>query len=348
MNVPPQPQKYASLALIVIAVIVVFVVLDLAQGFMAPVISAVVLGVVLAPFADALERLRVPSAAASLLIIAVFIGLAGAIFALIEPTISEAIQNAPLIWQELRSLFDSVRGAVAGVQEMQETVTEALGDGADASAETASVPIPSILGALSYGPTVLGGLLIFVGTLYFFLATRRDVYARVARFVPRLTEPLLRNAESRVSRYFLAISIVNAGFGIAVVIAMSILGMPQPVMWGLATFLLNFVLYLGPALVAACLLLVGVITFDGAMSIVPIAVFLGLNMIEAQFVTPTFVGRHMALNPLMVFLSLVFWLWLWGPIGGLVAIPLLVWVRFMLTDGKDDTVPEPAPLDAAD
>lgn len=344
MSTPKISAAGPSFANIIVVVILIVVALDQAQGLMAPIISAVVLGVVLAPFADRLERLRLPSAAAAMLIMAVFLAFAGLIFVLIEPTITEAIRNAPIIWSEVRTVFDSLRGAVADVQELQDTVADALTDGAEPNAGAPAMPIPNLLDALSYGPTVLGGALIFVGTLYFFLATRRDVYARVTRLVPQLSEPLLRNAEARVSRYFLAISMVNAGFGVAVMVVMSILGMPQPIMWGVAAFLLNFVLYLGPGLIAVSALLVGVVTFDGPMSVVPMAVFIFLNMIESQFATPTLVGRHMALNPLMVFLSLVFWLWLWGPIGGLVAIPLLVWFRFVLLNGDDENVPEPAPL----
>jgi predicted PurR-regulated permease PerM len=83
-------------------------------------------------------------------------------------------------------------------------------------------------------------------------------------------------------------------------------------------------------MVASALLVVGIVTFDGVMSFVPMVVFVTMNMIEAQFVTPTFVGRQMSLNPLLVFLSLAVWLWLWGPIGGLIAIPALVWFLFML------------------
>lgn len=328
----------------VIAIILVFATLDNAPGLFAPVLSAIVLGVVLAPFADALERLRVPSSVSAMMILLVFLGLSGAIVLAVGPTINEAIDNAPAIWLEMRSFFDAIRDAVAGVQEMQETVEDALGDGdgSEADEETSAVPIPNFLTALSYGPSVLSGILIFAGTLYFFLATRHDIYARLSRFVPALTESILRRAEVRVSRYFLAISLVNAGFGLAVLVVMSVLGMPQPMMWALATFLLNFLLYLGPAMLATALLLVGVMVFDGPMVVVPMALFLALNIVESQFVTPSVVGRQMAVNPLMIFLSLIFWLWLWGPIGGIVAIPLLVWTRFVLSGGHDVPAPVPA------
>ncbi len=330
-----------AFALSVIALILVSVALEMAQGLVAPVLSAIVLGVVLAPFADGLEKMRIPSTASALLIMLTVLGLASVLFVAMGPTVNEAIDNAPLIWLELRSLFETFRDAIAGVQEIQDTVTEVLTDGEQTTDETPAVQIPNVMDALSYGPSLLSGALIFAGTLYFFLSTRHDIYARLARFVPALSEDLLRRAEARVSKYFLSITVVNAGFGLVIMAAMSALGMPQPVMWGIATFLLNFLLYLGPALLAGTLLLVGVMVFDGAMSFAPMAVFVLCNMVEAQFVTPSIVGRQMAVNPLMIFLSLIFWLWLWGPIGGLVAIPILVWTRFVLARGNEPPAPIP-------
>ena len=104
----------------------------------------------------------------------------------------------------------------------------------------------------------------------------------------------------------------------------------------------------GPALVAAALLLAGLLSFDGLAGLAPAALFVSMNAIEGQFVTPALVGRHMHVNPLLVFLSLVFWLWLWGPIGGIVAIPVLVWTLYLLGrldwEPEGTTVPTPPPL----
>ncbi|QXT39096.1 AI-2E family transporter [Gymnodinialimonas ceratoperidinii] len=347
--------RATAVASIIIVVILLAVVLDHAQVLIAPVLTAIVLGLVLAPFVDFVERRGIPNSAAALLILAFFLFFAGAIFYFAEPIVNRAISNGPMIWAELRSSVEGLRNTVEDVQQIQETMNEALTDGeaaegaAPAEAENEAVMrIPSIFDVLSYGPAILGGILIFVGTLYFFLTTRRDVYARTCRLIPSLTETLLIEAEARVSRYFLAITMINAGFGAAVMVAMSALGVPQPIMWGLATFLLNFMLYLGPGLITVALLVVGIVTFDGFWAVMPALAFISLNMVESQFVTPTFVGRHMALNPLMVFLSLVFWLWLWGPIGGLVAIPIVVWIRYIVSDGKDDEIPIPAPLPPED
>ncbi len=152
-----------------------------------------------------------------------------------------------------------------------------------------------------------------------------------------------RVAEKLVSRYFVAITIVNFALGIAVTGIMTALGMPLPYVWGLAAALLNYVLYLGPAVMAALLLVGGLVNFDGLMVAAPAAAFMVCNLIEAQFVTPAFVGRHVRLNPLLVFMSLVVGLWFWGPVGGIVAIPVLVIAVAMSNEGFDREPPRAAP-----
>ncbi|PUB14925.1 uncharacterized protein DUF20 [Yoonia sediminilitoris] len=88
---------------------------------------------------------------------------------------------------------------------------------------------------------------------------------------------------------------------------------------------MNFVLYVGPIAMIAMLLVTGIVLFDGAVSFLPAATYLAMNGTELQIVTPTLVGKRLSVNPLLIFLSLVFWLWFWGPIGGIIAIPILIW-----------------------
>ena len=326
-------------ALVALAAIsVVIGALDAGQTLLAPVTAALVTGVVFGPLTDVFERRGLPGAAAASVVLLLLALPGAAVFLALEPAISTAIANGPLIWTEMREVVDRVRSALSGVQELQEQVTDAITNDPDVATgdgdpDDAPVPVPSLMGALSYGPSLLAGALLYVATLYFFLATRKSSYRGISRLFPGAAPDLLVAAEQRVSRYFIAITIVNSGFGGVTFLAMSVLGMPQPALWGIAVFLANYILYLGPAMVAVALLMVGLVTFDGAMSFVPMLIFLRINMLEAQFVTPTFVGRQMSLNPLLVFLSLAAWLWLWGPIGGLIAIPTLVWFQFVL--GQD-------------
>jgi predicted PurR-regulated permease PerM len=140
---------------------------------------------------------------------------------------------------------------------------------------------------------------------------------------------------------------INAGLGAATAMALQAMGLPGGLLWGVVAFLMNFIVYLGPAIFIVALLFAGVAAFDGGMALAPALTFVVLNGIEGQFVTPALVGRNMALNPLLVFLALIFGIWLWGPIGGIVAIPLLLWV-LVLNDGLKAPTPaaEPTPAPA--
>ncbi|MDU8944647.1 AI-2E family transporter [Ovoidimarina sediminis] len=314
--------------LTLLTLIAVFATMNFAEGLFAPMLAAIVLGIVCAPVTDRVERMGLPRVVAALMVLALFIVSFLALFFLVEPIISKAIRNAPLIWYELTEILEAVSGAASGMREIQETVSEALTPEVAEGEETVTeepVAFPGIMDALAYAPSLAAGIMVFVGTLYFFLVARTDVYDRAHRANGRLTREVLCRAESRVSRYFVTITGINAAFGCLVGAVMTVIGMSNPMLWGLAAFLVNFVLYLGPAGFAASLLLAGIVQFDGAMSFVPAAVYVAMNMIEGQFVTPSLVGQHMRVNPLMVFISLIFWLWLWGPLGGVVAIPVLVW-----------------------
>lgn len=334
----------------IIATVALFAALRIGQGLFAPLLTGLVLGIVCAPLADATERMGLPRALASFLVLAIIAVLAVALFLLVEPAVTRAIQNAPLIWHEITELLATVRGALAGVEELQDTVADALDSDGQANGDESeeTVSLPGVMDALALAPSFAAAILIFAGSFYFFLLSRCSLYARIEDGPLPWGQAMLIRAEKRVSRYFLTITMINASFGVLIWLVMNLIGMPQPMLWGLAAFLFNFVLYLGPASLAVAFLVAGIVSFDGFMSVVPAALYVSMNMTEGQFVTPSLVGKQMKVNPLMVFVSLVFWLWLWGPIGGIIAIPVLVWVLYLLgkLDWDDDQRPAPAPAPA--
>lgn len=311
-------------AIWLLAIIAVMTVLDIASALFAPVVMALVLGVVLSPLARRIDRLGVPNAAGAFLTLMLMLAVIAGLFVLVEPVVSSIIARAPVIWSELSATIAELQSTMRGIDRMSEQVSEALGDSAAGSAGSA-MPVPTVSDAIVLAPGLAAWVMIFVGTLYFFLLSRREVYAFVARSQMGPSAADLLEAEREVSRYFLTIAVINAGFGLVVAAIFWFVGIPYPILWGGIVFLANFILYLGPALVVVALVVAGAVFFDGAMTFVPALIFLGCNVLEAQFVTPSLIGRQMAVNPLLVFLSLVFWLWLWGPVGGIVAIPLLVW-----------------------
>ncbi|QFU08442.1 AI-2 transport protein TqsA [Rhodobacteraceae bacterium THAF1] len=326
----------AHISLVIGGIVITCWALYIAEFVFAPTVLALVFGVVLSPLSDTCERLGVPRFLSALIGLILTLLLIVVVASLALPAVIRLIEAWPVILEETRAFIYGFQATLQGIESAGQEVQEAIGaaEGASGeegdSGESGGMSLPSTTDALFLAPSVLGQTITFAGVLFFFLLGRSEIYAWLAQHVAPVgrekeTARRLKLAEREVARYFLTITLVNLGFGICVVIAMTLVGVPSALLWGLATALLNFVLYLGPAIVFCALMLTGMVMFDGGYSVVPALVFLMLNMVEAQFVTPSAIGRTMQVNPLLVFLALVFFLWLWGPIGGFVAIPLLLW-----------------------
>ncbi|MDF2983594.1 MAG: family transporter, partial [Devosia sp.] len=132
--------------------------------------------------------------------------------------------------------------------------------------------------------------------------------------------------------YLLTISSVNLGVGAVVTLMTWAVGLPSPLRWGAMAAVLNYIPFIGQAFMALVLFLVGLGTsgelFGGLL---PMALYFGINFIEGNFVTPNLLGRTMTINPFMIFLSLTFWIWAWGPVGGLIAVPSLLVLYSIVT-----------------
>lgn len=333
----PSGDPILRVAVIVIAMTLGFGALKLAADIFAPMVLGVVAGVIFAPLTDVIERWGLPAGLASAIVLILGVSGLAVLIVLLEPLAWRVIDALPSIKWEVRSVIEEFKSIVRGLDSVNREVEEALGtempDSQDK--EGSDGPMPTLSGTLYQAPVVLAQILIFGGTLFFFLLTRKGIYRWLARWIgtSRDTAIILQRfttAERLVARYFLTITMVNTGLGVILGTALAVIGLPGPILWGIAAALLNFILYAGPIVVIGGLLLAGLIVFDGLMMLAPAAIFLTINMIEAQFVTPAMVGKHVAVNPLLIFVSLVVWLWLWGPIGGIVAIPVLVMVLVML------------------
>ncbi len=321
-------EKSARWALVTLAAIAVFTALRLSGDVFAPLALGLVLGIVLSPISTGLERLGAPKALCALAVLIFALVVLAGILLFIGPVISRLLVQAPQIWREILDSIRTFQGVIQGISDASEEVARVIGT--ENTNETAEATrVPSLTDALIAAPAFAAQLLVFVGTLFFFVLSREEIYDWITN---RLTgaqdimEMRLEEADRLVSRYFLTISVINIFFGGAVATAMWLIGMPSPLLWGVIATLMNFILYLGPAVMVFMLFVAGIVVFDGPTTLLPSLAFLALNITEGQFVTPMLVGRHMSVNPLLVFLSLVFWLWLWGPVGGFIAIPILIWV----------------------
>lgn len=295
-----------------------------------PLIFALVVGVVFAPLTNLFDRLGAPSVVGALAVLLIVLFAFAAGIYVFYPVVAEFALRVPFIWSELQESLSGLKSTMESVERMQSQMADTLSTGAEAGSKHHSsedVRVPTVTDVLRYLPAFAAQIMIFVGILYFFLLTRSELYKYADKSASGLNARILRRAEADVSRYFLTITAINACFGLLVSLMLYAYGMPNAIYWGLGAFLVNYVLYLGPITFALVLLLGGLIVFDGPFSFVPALTYMLMNMTEGQFITPSLVGKQMSVNPLLVFVSLVFWLWMWGPLGGVIAIPLLVWLR---------------------
>jgi predicted PurR-regulated permease PerM len=184
-------------------------------------------------------------------------------------------------------------------------------------------------------PAVLAQVLLTLVLLFFILASGDMIYEKIVFVLPtfrdkRLAIRIARDIERRVSRYLFTITGINAGLGVAVGVSMWALGMPEPALFGVVAFVLNYIPYVGAILGVALATVIGLVSLPSlGPALFAGGVYLALTAVEGQFVTPYWVGRSLRLNTVVVFLSVTLWAWLWSVVGMIVATPLLVSFRVL-------------------
>lgn len=324
----------ARLAIVTTSLVVVIVALRAGQVFLAPVTLAVVTGLMFGQLADWLEARGVPPALSAGIVVLALIGLALAGGALFSVPLADWVERAPAIWEKLQSELANWQGALESLGSIQEELSGIFGQSTRMEVRVENENAVTTMALLA--PSILAQFAIFLASLYFFVATRDHIRVSVltlcvSRRMRWRTAHMFRDVEAKVSRYLVSITIINTGVGIVVSIIMWALGMPSPLLWGALAAVLNYIPYVGMAVMWVILLAVGLGTRTGIEQILlPVGCYMVVNFLEGQLITPHFIGRAMTLNPFMIFLSITFWLWAWGPIGGVIAVPALLIAQSML------------------
>jgi len=186
---------------------------------------------------------------------------------------------------------------------------------------------------LDWTGTFLAGIGETLVLLYLLLASGDLFLQKLVRVMPTLHEKkraveISHEIQQNISNYLFSVSLINLGLGIAVSGGLYFLGVPNAAMWGMLVAVLNFVPYFGPVVGVILLATVGLLTFDPLwQGILPAAWYLVLHLLEANLIAPVLLGRRFTLNPAVVFVSLIFWTWLWGVSGALLSVPILVSVK---------------------
>ena len=335
---PVRPR--ASSALVVLATVAVGFTLWAAQGLLLPVLLAMFFALVGNPVIRLLQRLYIPRFIGALLVLLFGLARTGLLAQqLVEPA-GEWMRQVP---REMRSLAPKLRDLAKPVQEANkaaENIARAAGgESASRPVEVVRTEVNDPYKTLTATPRMLASVLAVVLLTFFFMVYGQNLQRNALALLPdrqqkRLTVDILHSIEREMSRYVLTISAINVLVGLALAGALYWMGIPgdEALLWGTMAAILNFAPYVGPLIGILIMLLMGFVNFDEFwQSVMPAAVYLGLHTLEGQFITPIVLGARMALSPLVLILALMVFGWLWGIIGLLLAVPLLVCFKIILT-----------------
>lgn len=332
--------EVVAFALVALLVICIVAVLYVAKAFFLPVVAAFVVGTMLSPAANFLERRRIPRALAAVLIVATVAAMMTFIVGLISSPLMDWSHRLPELGSLLKDKLHVFDRPLALWHQLQSML-----GGSDPLTSFQMPKFDWVQPALEFLSPTFTEFLLFFATLIMFIASWRDLRRALIMTFAGHAERLrmlriLNEIEEHLGGYLLTVTLINVGLGIATGIVCAITGMPNPAGLGALAATLNFLPIIGPVVMFVILTVVGIIAFPtiAAGLVAPLA-FVGITFLEGHFVTPTIIGRRLSLNALAVLLALAFWTWLWGPVGGFLSSPLLI-VGLIL---KEHLMPDDTP-----
>jgi len=333
MPLPSDPRTFFLGGLFVLGV---FAVLYVASAIILPVVLAFVLNLLLQPAVRLLGRVHLPRAVGALLTVFLVIGvLVGFVAALSVPAATWA-ERLPEGIPRLEAHLKVIRGPIEALQKVIQQA-EQVADAPPSQGSIVSVRRDlGLTGTLFAGTrSVLDGLFTTVLVLYFLLVAGNIFLRRIVEILPtfsnkRQAVDISQQIQEDISAYLVTITAMNAAVGVTTAAAMYLCGLGDPLLWGTTAFLLNYIPILGPFFGICIFVLVGMLSFESLWwALLPPALYLGIHLIEGETLTPMLLARRFTLNPVLIILSLVFWFWMWGVIGAILAVPMLAILKII-------------------
>ncbi|MDB6031565.1 MAG: conserved rane protein of unknown function [Verrucomicrobiales bacterium] len=327
------PKAVASIALVGIFVLLTMAFLYFARAFALPVVLAMILSFLFGPVVRLMAGFHIPRPVGAALVLLMSLFLIGNGVSYLTKPANEVITMLP---QNIRRVEHKIREWLPSMIHIKRAANEVSHPGADENEPATKVEIKSNTYSdllFSYTTSFIGGTLETLVLLYFLLASGDMFMHKLVKVLPRFHDKkhaveIVHEVQGNISRFLLTITSINTCLGLVVGLVLYGFRMPNALLWGVAVALLNFLPYFGPVVGVAMLAMAGLIHFDSVtLGLIPPAVYLGLHTIEANFITPTVLGRRLTLNPVVIFLSLMFWMWLWGVAGAVLAVPLLMIIK---------------------
>jgi len=316
-------RQAAQIATVGIFLIMFGALLDLARAVLLPIVCAAIIGFMLNPLGRRAAQHGIPSGLFATAAVGFFLLLAQGLTAMVIAPLIDWIGRMPELAAALRTKLEALERGMAAFQSLQSMFGVAH---SGMSIDLAALLQPTVA---FLSPTI-GGLLIFLTTLFFVLLDRADLRKSVILLFEDQDDRLrviriMNDLERHLSRYIGTVTAINLGIGVITAFGAWMLGFSNPALFGALAYVCNYVPYIGPAVVVVVLFAAGLVGFPSLAyaSIAPL-LFVGLTTIEGHVVTPNIVGRRLTLSPLGVFLSLAFWTWLWGPVGAFLSVPFLI------------------------
>ncbi|WP_084004993.1 AI-2E family transporter [Gilvimarinus polysaccharolyticus] len=321
------------LALKSLSVLAILYTLYFSQTLLIPIFVAAFIALFSSPIVRLLGAIYIPKPAAALLVIGALIGGLGYLFSLLVAPATRWLQVLPTLADKIANEMGEMGESFSAIKKSVMSGSTNDGDSIEKAVDSTLHSVVSVLAETTAAFAVQVGAVVVI--TYFFLVfgeelMRHVVKARRTFSAKKSTVVVFQAVQTDISHYVLVISLINVGLGLATAGAMYLLGVEDALLWGALATLLNFAPYVGPMLLVIILTGVGFMEFTNWTSVVLVpGAFLLLNFIECQLVTPTLLGRRFNMNPLLVVLWMFAWGWLWGAVGMLIAIPLLVFSRIL-------------------
>jgi predicted PurR-regulated permease PerM len=338
-----------SISLAVIATVAAAAGLYLGQEVFIPIALGLLLTALFRPVVNVMERSRISAPVGATLIVLSCLALIGASGYFLAGPIQSWVRDAPKTMSAARGKIDKFRKPIKQVSQAVEKAQQEV-TGGEKQAEQQSAPaassgpgIPSFLGRV-FATTagVLGTLLQTIVVVFLVLATGNLFARKLALVMPRpvkgTPEETVDAAESVVRRYLLVTVLLSAGQGVVIALIFMVLGMPSPMLWGVLTFLLECLPYIGALFMVAAVTVTAFATFEGVGQILlPPLAYIVVSTIQNNLISPFAYGGGLRLNPLVVLVVVIVGWFLWGVAGAFVAVPLLAAVKVFAERSSRDS-----------
>jgi predicted PurR-regulated permease PerM len=328
-------------AQIVLVVLGAIAFLYFARPVVLPVFLACVAGMTLKPLIRWLSYCHIPPALSAAVVLGLLTAAIGiGFFQLGRPALTW-MNQAPQHMTELRQRVQKIFPRIAHFSQATEAVSNLGATEEEKKQEQKSAPVVEVKDSrgtgsiLDWTGTLLAGIGETLVLVYLLLASGDLFLQKLVHVMPTLHDKkraveISHEIQQNISNYLFTVSLINICLGIVVSVGLHFMGVPDAAMWGMLVAVLNFVPYFGPVVGIILLATVGLLTFDMPwQGLLPPAWYLVLHLLEANFITPVLLGRRFTLNPVVIFVSLIFWTWLWGVPGALLSLPILVSVKIV-------------------